>query len=42
VGGRLPGEVDAASDFVHQMMPATLRSGIMLQEENTSIVDHVR
>jgi len=41
-GGRLPGAVDAASDFVHQMMPAALPSGIMLQEENTSIVGHVR
>jgi len=40
--GRLPGAVDAASDFVHQMMPATLPSGFMLQEENNSIVGDVR
>lgn len=34
LGGRLQGELDAASDFVHQMMPATLSSGIMLPENN--------
>jgi hypothetical protein len=41
-GGRLPGVVNAASDFTHQMMPATLREGIMLPEDNASIVDAVR
>jgi hypothetical protein len=41
-GGRLPGVVDAASDFVHQMMPATLSSGIMLREDNAGILDDVR
>ena len=34
--------VNAASDFTHQMMPATLREGIMLPEDNASIVDAVR